>query len=251
VSVPQTAGRTYGLLAISGGAFFIVPGLWARHELLAAGYAGPGSSVRALVLALALELVWLPLLGAVYLERRFGGTREMLVAAGGGLVAGLGFAAHGGLSLAEVVWAQALVAAFAILVLAAARVPLALGFSPTLGRVRAGIVTLVLLSVPFWSQPLVNCCAPGPWKRLIHVLTTWFSPLLLVSVPFADFNLAVVGRLYGMVRGSELPLPSHPGLVIVTYGGLAAAAYGVAALIAEIRRGRAAPAAEAPGPSGA
>jgi len=208
-----SAGIGAGVLLAAGAAF--------RVRFQDGGFPAEGAALRALLVVFMLELLCLPLAGAALLDRPGAWARGVLGASAGSLMAGLVFAGAGGVPLAGVVWAQALVTVFALWMLAWGRIPLALGCRAGTARAATALLTLGLVSVPFWTQAALAHLSPTAWKTAAHHALTWLSPLVLLTQPFAEIDLATVGRMYEILQGPVLPYPPHIGAAVVAYGVLA------------------------------
>ena len=216
-----TRVRQWAVAAGIGAGVFLAAGAAFRLRFQDAGFAPDEAALRALVLVFMLELLHLPLASAALLECPGAGVRGLLGASAGSLMAGLVFAGAGGVPLVGVVWAQALVTVFALWMLAWGRIPLALGCRAGAARAATALLTLGLVSVPFWTQAALAGLPPSGWKTAAHHVLTWLSPLVLLTQAFAEIDLGTVGRMYEILQGPVLPYPPHIGAAVLAYGVLA------------------------------
>jgi len=141
------------------------------------------------------------------------------------MVAGSWFCLLTGVGLPGFFWAQALVSAFACMTLAAGHFPVRLGLRPDFARARIAVLTLLLVSLPLWSMPALDLLGDSSARGMLHNLVTWFSPLALIGLPFAGFDLATTGCMYSVMRGPVVPYPPAAWMVVLTYTALAGVAF--------------------------
>jgi hypothetical protein len=215
----------FAAVAAPAGRFFISGGLPESD-----------AGLRALLLAGALEFLWLPLLGAVFLGEKFRGFAETAGALAGATLAGVICSAAYGEAILSFLWLQALVLAVTALALSSGWLVTSLGFGLQWGRQKIFCLTLFLLSTPWWSVFLEEA-TEGATKTVVMHARVWLSPLACMSVCYEKYNFITLTRMYGIWHGPLAAYPSHPALVVGGYltlaGLLCAAAYIVKILKSE------------------
>ncbi len=216
--------------ALAGLAGFVIPAVLCRAYLVKHGM-GAAASLQAVIATLALELVWLPLAGAAFMADIGYAIKAVLVSGAALMIAGSGFCFVVGVDPAGFFQAQLIVVAFTCMVLTAGHFPVRLGLRPDFARARTAVLTLLLVSLPLWSMPMLDMLDDSSWRSMLHHLVTWFSPLALIGLPFEGFDLATTGCMYSVMRGPVVPYPPGAWMVIMAYVSLAGLAFAVGSVL--------------------
>lgn len=211
-----STGRRLAACAAAGAALYLLPALVARARMAAHGFPAAEAALNSAAFATAAEAVWLPCVGLAFLDRCAAGGAELAAAAAGGLAGGLLFAAAGA-PADEIAAAQVLLAALAYVVPAAAAVSAAAGFSLRAARAAGTALLLVLLAMPWLTQPLLAYGGGEAARSVLRGGLTALSPLALASLPFSGYDFATLPGMYFVMKGPLIPYPPGVGVTIAGY----------------------------------
>lgn len=218
------------LLGAIGASLIVLPWWSACRHLLAVGYSSPQAPWLSLVLAICLEMIWLPSLAIVASSADGSlGWRGFaaIFAAAASAAAVVDFIARGSFLA---LWAQAMCLSVAALAAAVVRSAMAIGISPSGSRCLATAILAGLWTNPFWARLALEGIADAAIRNWATQVAVWLAPIACLSIAFEGFNFATdLGRIYSIWLGPVVPYPPHPLAFAVAYLLPAGALYTLAA----------------------
>ncbi len=226
----------YGICAAASAAAFPLTVLALRQQALDIGYLPAQANFHGLIRGLEVALLWLPLVGVMFIDKPGAGCAEALAAAAGAAVAGAGLSLILAAPMAPLLGALGLILGVALVSLALGRP--AFGLSVRLGRARATFVVLFLLSTPFWSARLLETITTSETteatRRVLRQAAVWLAPGACLSAAYESNYFAHLPRAYNIWLGANAPYPD-PWELNAGYGVAAAALFALAHLLARWR----------------
>lgn len=178
---------------------------------------GSSSGSSWLMGAIAVQMLWIPLFGLCWLDNVCFGITELLVALAGSSAVLLALSSYAPVGLVSVFWAQTLVFATGMVVIAVAVLVVAVSKRIVSGRMAGTVFLIIVISNPFWSKAVISLLAGHPLRQLLRSIMAWTAPLAVLSTAMPQFHFHLKPQMYNLWFGSMVPLPAHPGLAVIAY----------------------------------